>query len=177
MIRRLLLAMGVALLVAPMGTAGAQGYGSANFIAVSDATLFQGQTFTVSGCCYLGDVVVTISSTTVRLGVATANESGNYAINVTIPEDFETGPHTVTATGRDLAGQPLALSTEVTVFAAGTDGAGAGAQDQRKGDMPRTGSDPYGLVRLAAVLIGAGTILTVRQKRMNRQQESVTTGS
>jgi hypothetical protein len=169
----MLIVLGLALLAVPAGTAAAQGYGTANFIAVSDATLFRGQTFTVIGCCYSGEVTVTVFSEPL-VGTTTADSSGNFSINLTIPDDFDLGAHTVTATGEALAGGPLSLSTEVVVVAA-TDVAGpvtAGPGDG--GGLPRTGTDPVALVQFAVVLIGAGLVLCERQRRVNRQQAHVT---
>lgn len=110
----MLIVLGLALLVVPTGTAAAQGYGSSTFIGVSDSTLLRGQTFTVFGCCYSGQVRVTVASEPI-VGTTTANASGNYSIEMTIPNDFELGPHTVTAAGQALASGPLSLSTEVVV--------------------------------------------------------------
>jgi LPXTG-motif cell wall-anchored protein len=166
MIKRILLLAAALALVAAPGVAQAQGYeDDGDFIAVSDTTVVAGGTITISGCCFVGDVVIDIFSTPQRLGTATANADGVFTATVTIPTDIAPGEHTITATGQNADGSgTLVLRFPITILGAGaaTDGVRAGT-----GTLPRTGADSFPLAQagLALVLVGAGAVFSVRNRR------------
>ena len=164
--KTVLLALAMMLLATP-GIATAQGYGTGNFLAVSDTTPTPGQSIGVTGCCFEGTVEVAIESVHQVLGQATAGDDGTFSLTVTIPTDAPLGPHSITATGQALNESTiLKLSTPITVVAAGA-GGGAGGGTGAKGDLPRTGENTLPLVQLGGILVlaGAGMALAVRSRR------------
>lgn len=178
MVRKMLvLAAALALLAAP-GSASAQGYGQANFLTVSDTTPVQGQTITITGCCFSGTVVIDLLPGSRRLATATAGANGVFQVEATIPSDVTPGPYTITATGTALDGSgTLRLSEDITVLPAGA----ADDGDRRAaGALPRTGADSLPLVQIgvALLLVGAGAVLSVRNRRRRSDRDdkvSVTT--
>lgn len=161
-----LTALAMVLMAFP-GIAAAQGYGTANFLAVSDTTAVPGQSIVVTGCCFDDTVGVDIESEPRRLGQATAGSDGTFSLTVTIPTDTTLGAHAITATGDALDGSGrLKLSTPITVVAAA--GAGDGSGTGTRGDLPRTGAEEtLSLTQLgvALVLAGAGMVIAVRSRR------------
>ncbi|MBW3555336.1 MAG: hypothetical protein KY454_00210 [Actinobacteria bacterium] len=172
----------------------AQGYDQGDFLAVDDLTVVPGQEVTISGCCFAGGVVIDIQSTPRRLGTATADPTGVFTATVTIPTDIAPGQHTITVTGKDIDGPgTLVLRLPITVLApeAGETAAGKGAAAGRNsgsgstdrvaraggggtggagkggGALARTGSDSLPLLQagLALLLVGAGTVFSVRTRR------------
>ncbi len=176
MIKRILLFAAALALAATPGVAQAQGYDEGDFIAVSDTTVVPGQPITISGCCFVGDVVIDIFSTPQRLGTATADANGVFNTTVEIPTDITPGEHTITATGQNIDGSgELVLRFPITVVGAGAgagdtagigDGAGAGV-GLGTGTLPRTGAEAFPLAQagLALVLVGAAAVLSVRSRR------------
>lgn len=165
MIKRILLLAAALVLAATPGVAQAQGYdGDGDFIAVSDTTVAPGQPITISGCCFVGDVTIDILSTPRRLGTATADANGVFTATVTIPTDIAPGEHTITATGQNADGSgTLVLRFPITILGAGAaDGVRTGT-----GALPRTGADAFPLAQagLALVLVGAGAVFSVRNRR------------
>ncbi|MBW3615785.1 MAG: LPXTG cell wall anchor domain-containing protein [Actinobacteria bacterium] len=174
MIKRILLLAGALALMASPGVAQAQ-YQEGNFVAVSDTTVTLGQPITISGCCFVGDVVIDIFSTPQRLGTATADANGTFTATVTVPTDIAPGEHTITATGQNADGSgTLVLRFPITVLGAGaadTDTAG-----RLTGALPRTGAEAFPLAQggLALILVGAGAVFSVRNRRnANRPDDKV----
>jgi len=173
MIRRSLVVVGlIAALVATAAPAGAQQYPpAANFLAVSDTTLFPGQTFTITTGTYLSGATVTITlfSDPTTLGSAVANAVGVASMQATIPTDTPLGTHVIQASGESASG-PLTQSVTVTVVPAAQAGAGAAVS----GALPRTGSSgTIPLTRVAAVLIAAGGALVFgARRRRHRDRET-----
>jgi predicted MFS family arabinose efflux permease len=180
--RCLLLAVPLLLAVSP-GLARAQGYDQGDFIAADDLTVVPGQEVTLSGCCFSGEADIDIQSTPRRLGVATADAAGVFTTTVTIPIDITLGAHTITVTGQDIDETgTLVLRLPITVVAPGASDAAdtaagkrgiaarIGAADgagKRGGALARTGADSLPLIQvgLALLLIGAGTVFSVRNRR------------
>ena len=173
--RTLLLAAALALAFIP-GVAQAQ-YDNGDFIAVGDTTVTPGQPVPISGCCFAGEVTLTIAGRS--LGTVTADANGVFNTTVTIPSDLAAGDYTITATGQNIDGSgQLVLSFPITVVGAGaadTDRPGRGA-----GTLPRTGADAFPLAQggLALVLVGAGAVFSVRNRRnANRPDDKVSVSS
>lgn len=166
MFRKTVLLASAMVLMAFPGVAHAQGYGTANFLAVSDSTVVRGQTIVVTGCCFEGTVDIDIESEPQRLGQASAGSDGVFSLTVTIPSDATLGAHAITAAGEALndSGR-LKLSTPITVVAVSAVGDKGGTGS--KGDLPRTGETTIPLVQLGGVLVlaGAGMVLAVRSRR------------
>lgn len=169
--RTLLLAAALALAFIP-GVAQAQGYGPGNFVAVGDTTVTPGQTIPVTGCCFAGDVTITLGGR--QLGTTTAGADGVFNTTVTVPSDLAPGTYTITATGQNIDGSgQLVLSFPITVVS-------PGAADTRAGTLPRTGTDAFPLAQagLALVLVGAGAVFSVRNRRsVNRPDDKVSVSS
>ncbi|MBW3548155.1 MAG: LPXTG cell wall anchor domain-containing protein [Actinobacteria bacterium] len=172
MIKRILLFAAALALAATPGVAQAQ-YANGNFVAVSDTTATPGQPITISGCCFAGEVVLAIAGR--PLGTVTADNTGVFDATVTVPSDLAPGAYTITATGQNIDGSgQLVLSFPFTVVspgAADTDRPGRGT-----GTLPRTGADAFPLAQggLALVLVGAGAVFSVRNRRnANRPDDKV----
>ncbi len=168
MIRRTL-TTGVAVVVLIVAGAPAEGQApyppAANFLTVSDTTLVPGQTFTITSGTYLSgtDVTFTFLSQPVGLGSAAVDADGVATLTATVPQ-ASVGTHTVTANGTGADGEPLSVSTNVTVVATddGTAAAGTGTSD-----LPRTGGEPVPVARIGAALlaVGAGLVFLTRRRR------------
>lgn len=181
MLRKTVILASAMVLMAFPSVAHAQGYGTGNFLAVSDNTVVRGQNIVVIGCCFDGTVDVAIESVPQVLGQATAGDDGTFSLTVTIPSDAPLGPHAITATGDAFDGSGrLKLSTPITVVAAAGAGGGGGGTGT-KGDLPRTGENTFPLVQLGGVLVlaGAGMVLAVRSRRdaTARRQARATVGA
>ncbi len=177
--RTLLLAAALALVFTP-GVAQAQ-YDNGNFIAVSDTTVTPGEPVTISGCCFTGQVgIAIVTPSGLRgLGSATPDANGFFTTTVTIPSDLAPGTYTITATGENIDGSgSLVLRFPITILspdAADTDRPGRGT-----GALPRTGADAFPLAQagLALVLVGAGAVFSVRNRRnANRPDDKVSVSS
>lgn len=92
----------------------------------------------------------------VSLKTVTTDADGAFSTTVTIPASAPVGAATIVAAGVDPAGAPMSLTAAVTVTAVPT-----GATES----LPRTGSDPTGLVRIALVLLGSGVVAAVVARR------------
>lgn len=173
MFRKTLLLAAAMILMAFPGIAAAQGYGTANFLSVSDTTPVPGQTIVISGCCFEGTVAVDFESEPQRLAETTPGSTGELSLSATIPADAALGTHSITATGEALDGsETLKLSAPITVVAASASG-GAAARGEAStggasGNLPRTGAEStFPLVQLgvALVLAGGGLLLALRNRR------------
>lgn len=122
------------------------------------------------------DVNITIFSDPVDLGFAVADSLGELSHNWTIPADFETGVHTVTLTGLDLAGNLVSLSSQfdVTPLAGALSGLNSSTTSTTAAvlvatTLPATGVTQYtGPLTVAGLLLalgGAGLLALERQRR------------
>jgi LPXTG-motif cell wall-anchored protein len=166
--RALTVAIAAAALLALAAPAQGQQYPPDTvFITVSDTTVVPGQPIDISAGLFVpgSPASFTFFSQPVNLGTATADADGVATLSVTIPSDATPGTHTITASGTGIDGEPLSVSTTVTVLA---DGA-AGADDGATGGLPRTGSDPMPIARIAAALVavGGGLLFITRRRRIS----------
>lgn len=128
-------------------------------------------------------VDVSVDGDSVGTGNATANGKGVATTDVTFTV---AGVNRVTMSGTSDQGEPLSLSADVTVTAAGDDvtpvadndnTGGAGGDDATGGEdasggvpflgggLPRTGGEIAGTVLVAAVLLGGGILLVLATRR------------
>jgi len=155
--------LAAALVLVTAGTAAAQDYPPAgDTVTVSDTTVEPGQSITLSARTFQAGSTVTFTlfSAPVVLGTATANSSGVATITATIPANTAPGTHTIEATGVDEAGNPLTVTTTITVL--------GGAAD-----LPTTGSastTPMTQVALA-VLAGGGLLVLLANRRRTTKTE------
>lgn len=172
MLRRLVIAtaacIGVAfcLIAAP---AGAQ-YQPTQSQVLSSTTARPGDTITVSGTgCLSGSDVVTSFDDT-QVGSTTANDSGAFSVDITIPADASPGTHTITSTCGSVV-----LSSTITILGddggagSGTGGTGTGNGGVSNGTLPRTGFQTERLLQGGVVLTAAGgAILALSRSRRVR---------
>ncbi|HEX9694681.1 MAG TPA: hypothetical protein VGB64_00035 [Actinomycetota bacterium] len=139
------------VLALPASTAWAQ-YPAANSIIIDDNTVVLGQTVTGTACCFQGPVNWIVQSTPRSVGSSFPNAQGIATITFVIPSDLDNGVHTLSASGFDLNGQPLTVTTTFTVAAAG--------------GLTPTGSNtiPWLLIGLGSVAVG-GTLVGVSKRR------------
>jgi LPXTG-motif cell wall-anchored protein len=116
-----------------------------------------GGSASVSGTNWLQNstVVLTFESDPVVVGTPETDDEGSFSTTVTIPSDAEEGTHTITATGRDQAGDPATASCPVTVTAG------------VPGEIPVTGTNiSLGLIILGAMIVaGLGFLVVSRRKK------------
>jgi LPXTG-motif cell wall-anchored protein len=175
-----IVALGVMLCTAPMAGAAAKcdpsrftnpdgstdvtSYLQCSSPTLSETTVSPGASITFSGGGFASGSKITISVTPgpVVLGSTTADADGNFSVVVTLPTNISTGAHRLEATGVDLDGNPLTVSLEFTVVAAG-----ATAAVTPSGSLPYTGSDAgrIALVGAAAVLVGGAGVWGARRVR------------
>ena len=141
-------------LALPMSAAWAQ-YPPGNIITIDDPTAVVGQTLTASACCFTGTVNWTAQSTPRSVGTSIADGNGVATITFTVPSDFDNGTHTLFASGFDLNGAPITLSTTFTVSGAS--------------GLTPTGSNslPWMLIGVGAVTVG-GTFVGVSKRRNSK---------
>jgi LPXTG-motif cell wall-anchored protein len=185
-----------AVLALPMGLAPAQAepdyppsfykISAESFSArVGQSLKFHAQTFKAGSAV---SVDVTVADENVSSGSATADRKGVASTSVTFTV---AGVNTVTMSGTSDAGDPLALSADITVTAAGggddnvapVDNNGGGDNGSGSGDesasggsdaggvpflgggLPRTGGQFAATGLIALVLVGLGALLVVFTRR------------
>jgi 5'-nucleotidase len=116
-------------------------------------TVAQGGSLTVTGSGFVAGETVSVElhSTPVLLAEVAVAQDGTFTAQVTVPAGASVGAHTVVATA-----ESGTASAELTVTAA----AGTPAA------LAQTGAQVAGIVLLALVLVGAGTWLVVRRRRL-----------
>jgi LPXTG-motif cell wall-anchored protein len=156
-----LLALAAVMLFATAGAVHAQDYPpAANSLVVSDTTVVVGQSVTLTSKTFLAgsQVTFTMFSAPIVLGTATANSSGVATLVTAIPGGVAAGSHRVEATGTGTNGQPLTVSSTITV--GGTGGT----------NLPTTGSAntrPMTQIALGA-LAGGGLLVFLASRRRSR---------
>lgn len=174
MLKKILLIMAALLFVAAP-SASAQGYGDDDTITISDNVVAPGDSVTLNAFTYCSGcpVTFTLTSDPVVLGTANANGSGVATLIATIPLNTTPGPHTITATGTGVDGQPLTLRTAITVTG-GTGGTGGA-----RGDLPTTGTSssvPMTQIAIGAIAAG-GLMVLVAKRRANANERDTETAS
>ena len=156
MLKKILL-IAAALLFVGAGAAHAQDYPPrGNSLTASASVVAAGTPVTLTAQVFLPgtNVVFRIFSDPVTLGTATANSNGVATLTATIPSNFS-GQHTITASGSGANGQPLTVSTTITVT-------------QGHAPLPRTGSShtkPYTEIGIGALAVGGLLLLGAKRRR------------
>ncbi|MGH9013414.1 MAG: LPXTG cell wall anchor domain-containing protein [Acidimicrobiia bacterium] len=133
----------------------AQEYPPTGSLTVSDSTVTPGQTITASGtgCAPGASVTFTLDPGGTTLATTTADSSGGFSAQVTIPVGTAPGTYTLAA-----ACPPVVLNTTITVQAP--------AQAAEAGALPTTGSDSTTpAVWIALALLAFGTTMVVGARR------------
>jgi hypothetical protein len=113
-----------------------------------------------TGCAAGAPVVVNLDGR--QLGTTTADGDGAFELVGTVPRSTTPGQFTVTATCGDLAQSLL-----VTIAAPASGAQADATATPTRGDMPRTGTEIWPLLRMAAalVLVGTGLAFLARRRR------------
>jgi hypothetical protein len=152
--RAIAAATGLLLLVLAAQAAIAQ-YTPTGSLTLSTDHPAPGAIVTVSGTGFAIDsnVYVTLESQPLLLATVTANASGDFAVDVTIPASYS-GQHTLAATGTDPQGSERVLTSTIQV----------GAASSPK-NAPAQSSDAFVLAIAAAgiVLLTGAIILVMRR--------------
>lgn len=126
-----------------------------------------GETVGVEGDGYKPNSTVSIEfrSAPVHVATATTNGTGSFATTFVVPANATFGRHTVAGIGQKVNGEPLELTADITISAAGTQGAGA----SRGGTLPRTGAFIAGAagVGVALIAVGAFVVASSRRRRVH----------
>lgn len=119
------------------------------------ASTLVGTSFTVVGKGFApgAPVNVGVYSTPRALGTAVVGTNGEFTLPVTLPTDL-TGEHTIVAAGLGLDGEPLYLTTGITIVAAATTSA-----------LAATGADAAPALWIALLLGLVGVLLRAGQRR------------
>ena len=170
MLKRLIALGGMAVLAMAAPAAAQQYPPAVNSLTCSDTTPTPGQTITIEGRTFAagGTETVVLNPEQVTLGTATANASGVFALQATIPTGTSLGAHTIVATGPAPNGQTLTLSLACQVVSA--QGGGAGSTG---GNLPHTGSNSIPLVQIGLALLAAGGVIFAIAARRRRAVAAV----
>lgn len=156
---RLLLALTVIGLVGVWpAAAGAANYSTGGPLGASTTNPGPGQTVTLTGSGFAPNSTVTIQifSTPQTLATTTADATGRFSVQVTIPSGFS-GAHTLEATGVAPDGATMVLSTPVTI--------GNSSSSGSSGVMAFTGMDVMIPSVVALALIITGALLLASRRR------------
>ncbi len=112
-----------------------------------------GKAMTVHGTDFKADsdVVVTLHSSPVRLGVARTNASGSFVATYTLPKNTELGSHQIILTGLDSSSQEVSVVLSLSVVR-----------------LAATGSSLVSEVQFAASLLFIGGLIAFATKRRRR---------
>ena len=179
----LAVAAAAAVLVLAAGPASAQ-YQPTTGQVLGSSVVAPGQSTTVSGFgCPAGSSVTTSFDGTV-VGTTTADQAGNFSLQITIPSSATPGAHTITSTCGSLV-----LSSTVTVSGSGsgatTAGNGSGgvatggsastggsgsatAGTSTGGTLARTGAHTTEILAAGFALLAAGGVLLVLGRTRRR---------
>ncbi|MEX0768825.1 MAG: hypothetical protein WD029_10175, partial [Microthrixaceae bacterium] len=116
---------------------------------------------TVTGFGPSTTVAFSVESTPQALGSAVANSSGTATLSTTLPSNLSAGAHTIRAIGTGPQGEPLNVTSSITVVAAGT----ALTVTATPTGLAATGSSSAGLLRIGVVVAVLGALLLLAGKR------------
>ena len=134
---------------------------SCPLLTISTTTPFPGQTITVAGSNFTPGASVGIDlDTNTPLGHATADGSGNFSVDVTLPAGV-TGNHVIRAVGTDLGNCPV---DPIQINASGA----GGSSSSNSGGLASTGVDILTGVAIALALLAVGAFLTGSGKKRSK---------
>ena len=124
----------------------------------STLVLHSGGTTQIDGTDFLAGstVKVWLFSEPTLVGEALVNADGSFRITAPIPTTLASGSHTIVVSGVRVDGNAEAVALGVTVTQAPAAAPG--------GTLPSTGASPQGLLLVAFVLVGLGTVLATRRR-------------
>lgn len=186
-LRRITATAGIAILGASslvvLGTAGAVGaqtYPSAGTATFSDATPEPGQTLAVSGNAAAGTTVnITLTrpdGSIVTLGTATADASGSFSLNITLPAGLGNGSYVIAAVNgstvlsssafvvSSATAQGESTPTQTGAEAAANGGSGAAPAQAAPTTLPVTGNESGLLIWGGAGFVALGGAALVISK-------------
>jgi hypothetical protein len=136
----------------------------------ANSTLTGGQSLTISGTGFTPGETVTAAanSTPVTLGTVVADSTGKATASVVIPTSLAAGAHTLTLTG---ASKTATFPFTIAGSSPGsTSGSSSGSSNSAGPSLPLTGSDPWGMLVWAALLVvfGRMAMLLGRPTRTRR---------
>jgi LPXTG-motif cell wall-anchored protein len=156
-------------------TAGTTTTTAAPAMTASPTFLYQGQScqITAHGFKPGSTVTVTVHSDPITVGTAVADSLGAITTTWNVASDFPTGKHAIVLTGPAPSGDPITLTSDVTVAAlvSSVTATTVAPTTVAAGALPNTGADDESLLLTAGLLISAGTattILTARRRRARR---------
>ena len=165
MIRRTV-ALCLLLLVVPAVAAAQQYPPEQGTAQVSDSSVTPGGTTTISGSGCAASAPVTIAFDGGQIDQGTADATGAFSEDVTIPSDASAGSHTLSASCSDADGGTLVLSSTITVEGGAAPGPAAGPTTG--GGLPATGNDstvPLTRVAMMLVVVGSAFVVLARRRR------------
>jgi hypothetical protein len=160
------LILGLGLLLAGPGTAGAVDYPSDATLTVNDPTPSCGQTVDVVGTGFLPDTLVTITIGGQVVGTVTSDANGNFTFPYTLPDACVDGEQTIRATDGT---NTLLVSITVSSTTRAT------ATTTASGNLPVTGSSgtTLHLVQVGVLSVAIGGILLVATRKRRREDARV----
>jgi hypothetical protein len=128
-------------------------------VTASLSSVGPGGSLTVSGDGFVpnSSIVVTLHSAPVTLAVATADPTGAFSVNVTIPSDTVPGTHVIVATDPD----GDSASTDLVVT-------GTAVSVAASPSLPFTGADIAALTGVGAIALALGGMLILTSRRRRR---------
>ena len=140
-------------------------------IELSARSVRAGGTVTISGSGFGAEerLTVELRSDPLELASTTADVNGAFSVDLTIPRETAPGEHTITVKRGD--GTELTLPLAVTTETGSGEGGGASGPGSGSGpgpsadDLANTGSDPWGLLSIGALLALLGACF-LRRRRM-----------
>ncbi len=141
-------------------------------LTVTPGTVAQGATIAVQSSGWAPGATVTISVGNVVLGTLVADTAGSVQGSFTIPSTVPVGQQSVTAKGTGNDGNPLTLSTPITVTSGSSssgssNSGGRASAGTTSGSLPVTGSRIATFVAVGAVLVlvGLGVVAGSRRRK------------
>jgi len=158
------------------GTVDVASYLQCEAPSVSDTEVVPGEAIVFSGGGFAANsnINIELRSTPVSLGSTTADDSGNFSVEVVIPPETAPGQHELAAIGVDPDGNPLTVVLPITVVAAG-DGSSSSTAGGG-GTLPVTGSDIGRFVGLGLglILVGGAAVWSARKETSSPAPEERT---
>lgn len=154
-------------------------------VTLSASIVAPGGTITITGGGFLAFsiIVITFHTTPVTLATVRADANGNFSVTVTIPASATPGSHFIEASGTGANGQPLTLTTPITIASVvpvSTNNQSTQTQASQSrptsttGQLPFTGTDLALTVGTGGVLVVAGAAAIAASRRRDQARLSRT---
>lgn len=149
-------------------------------LTLSATIVAPGVAITITGGGFLAFsvIVITFHTAPVTLATVRADANGDFSATVTIPASAAPGSHVIEASGTGANGQPLTLTTPVTVAAvvpvSTSHQATPSQPTSTSGQLPFTGTDLALTTGTGAVLVAAGAAAIVASRRRDQARHGHT---